>query len=127
MPEAEPKRAVHCVKTGCEMDGLDEVPSGNHPLGQKIRGNVSKEAWRMRVEQTKMIMNECRLNPGAREAQQFLLKQWRSTFSAKARRHPTRCRRRVGLRFDSRRMPELRRVFTGSCCRLSEGVSHEPT
>ncbi|MEJ5368031.1 MAG: oxidative damage protection protein [Bryobacteraceae bacterium] len=80
MSEAKPKRMVHCVKFGREMEGLDEVPFDNHPLGQKIYENVSKEAWRMWVEHMKMIMNEYRLNLGTREAQEFLLKQMEQYF-----------------------------------------------
>jgi Fe-S cluster biosynthesis and repair protein YggX len=69
------KRMVFCVKFGKEMVGLDEAPFDNHPLGQKIYENVSKEAWRMWVEHMKMLMNEYRLNLGNRDAQEFLLKQ----------------------------------------------------
>jgi len=68
-------RMVHCVKFQRQMQGLDEVPFEGHPLGQKIYENVSKEAWKMWVEQMKMIMNEYRLNLGTQEAQEFLLKQ----------------------------------------------------
>jgi|SRR4051794_27232702 Fe-S cluster biosynthesis and repair protein YggX len=68
-------RKVFCVKFQRELPGLDEVPFENHPLGQKIYENVSKEAWKMWIEQMKMIMNEYRLNLGTTEAQEFLLKQ----------------------------------------------------
>ncbi|MGC8881802.1 MAG: oxidative damage protection protein [Bryobacteraceae bacterium] len=80
MAEAKPKRMVHCVKFGREMEGLDEVPFDNHPLGQRIYDNVSKEAWRMWVEHMKMLMNEYRLNLGTREAQEFLLRQMEQYF-----------------------------------------------
>ena len=69
------KRMVMCVKFGKEMVGLDESPFDNHPLGQKIYENVSKEAWKMWVEHMKMLMNEYRLNLGNPEAQEFILKQ----------------------------------------------------
>ena len=62
------------------MPGLDEVPFDNHPLGQRIYDNVSKEAWKMWLEQMKMIMNEYRLNLGTQEAQEFLLKQMEDYF-----------------------------------------------
>src|SRR5208283_3384043 len=68
-------RMVFCVKFQRQMQGLDEVPFEGHPLGQKIYENVSKEAWKMRVEHMKMIMDEYRLNLGTQEAQEFLLKQ----------------------------------------------------
>ena len=67
-------RKVMCVKFQREMPGLDEAPFDN-PLGERIFENVSKEAWKMWIEQMKMIMNEYRLNLGTREAQEFLLEQ----------------------------------------------------
>ena len=54
-------RKVFCVKFQREMPGLDEAPFDNE-LGQKIYDTVSKEAWKIWVEQMKMIMNEYRLN-----------------------------------------------------------------
>jgi len=73
-------RQVFCVKFQREMPGLDEVPFDNHPLGQRIYENVSKEAWKLWLEQMKMIMNEYRLNLGTQEAQEFLLKQMEEYF-----------------------------------------------
>jgi Fe-S cluster biosynthesis and repair protein YggX len=67
-------RKVFCVKFQREMPALDEAPFDNE-MGQRIYDNVSKEAWKMWVEQMKMIMNEYRLNLGTTEAQEFLLKQ----------------------------------------------------
>ena len=74
------KRTVMCVKLKKELPGLEEVPFDNHPLGQKIYENVSKEAWRQWVDHMKMIMNEYRLNLGNPEAQEFLLKQMEDYF-----------------------------------------------
>ena len=79
-PEQAGGRKVFCVKFQREMPGLDEIPFDNHPLGQKIFESVSKEAWRLWLEQMKMIMNEYRLNLGTREAQEFLLKQMEAYF-----------------------------------------------
>jgi Fe-S cluster biosynthesis and repair protein YggX len=73
-------RKVFCVKFQREMPGLDETPFDNHPLGQRIYENVSKEAWRLWLEHMKMIMNEYRLNLGTPEAQEFLLKQMEDYF-----------------------------------------------
>jgi len=73
-------RKVFCVKFQREMPGLDEVPFDGHPLGQRIYENVSKEAWKLWLEQMKMIMNEYRLNLGTTEAQEFLLKQMEDYF-----------------------------------------------
>lgn len=55
-------RMVKCVKFGREMPGLDRIPWKGE-LGKRIYDNVSKEAWRMWVEHSKMLMNEYRLNP----------------------------------------------------------------
>ncbi len=73
-------RKVFCVKFQKEMPGLDEVPFDNHPLGQRIYENVSKEAWKLWLEQMKMLMNEYRLNLGTQEAQEFLMKQMEDYF-----------------------------------------------
>lgn len=78
--ESKPKRMVQCVKLGREMEGLDEPPFDNHPLGQRIYDNVSKEAWRQWVETMKMIMNEYRLNLGQKEHQEFLLQKMEEYF-----------------------------------------------
>jgi Fe-S cluster biosynthesis and repair protein YggX len=67
-------RTVFCVKFQREMPGLDEAPFDNE-MGQRVYENVSKQAWKMWLEQMKMIMNEYRLNLGTAEAQEFLLKQ----------------------------------------------------
>lgn len=74
------KRMVKCVKFGKEMAGLDEVPFDNHPLGQRIYDNVSKEAWKMWLEHMKILMNEYRLNLANPEAQKFLLDQMEQYF-----------------------------------------------
>jgi len=54
-------RLVHCVKFNREMEGLDEPPQPGE-LGQRIYENVSKQAWKMWVQQQIMIINEYRLN-----------------------------------------------------------------
>src|ERR1017187_8860351 len=79
--EAPPgARKVFCVKLQREMEGMDEVPFEGHPLGQKIYENVSKEAWKMRVEHMKMIMNEYRLNLGTKEEQEMLIQKMGNYF-----------------------------------------------
>ena len=72
-------RKVFCVKFQAEMPGLDEPPFDNE-LGQRIYENVSKQAWKMWVEQMKMIMNEYRLNLGNPDAQIFLMNQMEQYF-----------------------------------------------
>ncbi len=72
-------RKVFCVKFQREMPGLDEPPFDNE-MGQKIFDTVSKEAWKLWVEQMKMIMNEYRLNLSTPDAQQFLMTQMEQYF-----------------------------------------------
>ena len=55
-------RMVKCVKLGRELPGLDRIPWKGE-LGKRIYDNVSKEAWRMWVSHSTMILNEYRLNP----------------------------------------------------------------
>ena len=55
-------RVVHCAKFGKDMEGLDRVPWKGE-IGQRIYDNISKEAWKLWIEHSKMIMNEYRLNP----------------------------------------------------------------
>ncbi len=87
-PVAKPERMVFCVKLQKELPGLDEVPFDGHPLGQRIYDHVSKDAWKMWVEQMKMIMNEYRLNLGTPEAQEFLLRQMEEYFFGEGAAHP---------------------------------------
>jgi Fe-S cluster biosynthesis and repair protein YggX len=47
-------RMVHCVKFGKEMPGLDRVPWRGE-LGKRVYENVSKDAWKLWVEHSKMI------------------------------------------------------------------------
>ena len=81
-------RMVFCVKFQREMPGLTEAPFDSHPLGQRIYENVSKEAWKLWLEQMKMIMNKYRLNLGTAEAQEFLLKQMEDYFFGEGAKFP---------------------------------------
>lgn len=74
-----PEHIVHCAKLGKDLPGLDETPF-DHPLGQRIYDNVSKQAWDMWKEHLKMIINEFRLNPATLEAQEMILKQMEAYF-----------------------------------------------
>lgn len=63
---------VKCVKFGKEMPGLDEPPFDTE-LGQKIYESVSLEAWRLWGEHAKMVINEYRLNPADKKAQEIIV------------------------------------------------------
>jgi len=84
MPTPEPastvgKRMVKCVKFQREMAGLDEPPFDG-PLGQRVYENVSQEAWKLWQEHCKMILNEYRLNPAQKEAQEIIVKHMEDFF-----------------------------------------------
>ena len=54
-------RTVHCVKFNKEMEGLEKPPLKG-PVGQRVFENVSKEAWRLWLEHSKMLVNEYRID-----------------------------------------------------------------
>jgi Fe-S cluster biosynthesis and repair protein YggX len=60
-------RMVQCIKLGKELEGLDKPPIKGE-LGQRVFENVSKEAWKMWVEHSTMIVNEYRLELGTPHA-----------------------------------------------------------
>ena len=70
---------VFCVRNKKEMEGLDEPPFDSE-FGQKIYKNVSKAAWGEWVDRQKMLLNEYRLQPWTREAQEFLVEQMQEYF-----------------------------------------------
>lgn len=71
MTDGPARRTVRCVKLGRELPGLD-APPWPGPLGQRIYEQVSEEAWEMWEERMKMILNEYRLSPWQKEAQQLV-------------------------------------------------------
>jgi Fe-S cluster biosynthesis and repair protein YggX len=73
------RRMVYCVKLKRELPGLD-APPWPGPLGQRIYEQVSEEAWTMWEERMKMILNEYRLLPFQKEAQQLMAKQMEEFF-----------------------------------------------
>jgi Fe-S cluster biosynthesis and repair protein YggX len=52
---------VQCVKLGREAEGLDKQPIKGD-LGKRVFENVSKEAWKMWLEHSKMLINEYRID-----------------------------------------------------------------
>jgi Fe-S cluster biosynthesis and repair protein YggX len=59
---AQTVRMVKCVKLGRELPGLDRPPWKGE-IGKRIYDSVSKEAWAMWINHSKMLLNEFRLNP----------------------------------------------------------------
>jgi len=70
-----------------EMEGLDEPPFDSD-FGNKVYHNVSKQSWQEWSERQKMLLNEYRLQPWTREAQEFLVEQMEQFSSAKAPPYP---------------------------------------
>ena len=68
---ASGERTVKCVKFEKEMPGLDKPPWPGE-LGQRIYESVSVEAWKLWEEQMKMILNEYRLMPWQKQAQEMV-------------------------------------------------------
>ena len=72
-------RKVFCAKLLKELPGLD-APPWPGPLGQRIFENVSAEAWKQWEERMKMILNEYRLMPWQKEAQELVAKHMEEFF-----------------------------------------------
>jgi Fe-S cluster biosynthesis and repair protein YggX len=72
-------RTVFCVKFQKEMPGLDRTPWPGE-LGQRIYENVSLEAWKLWEDRMKMILNEYRLLPFQKEAQELVAKHMEEFF-----------------------------------------------
>jgi Fe-S cluster biosynthesis and repair protein YggX len=66
-------RTVLCVKFQKELPGLEEPPWPGE-LGQRIYQQVSADAWKLWEERMKMILNEYRLMPWQKEAQELVAK-----------------------------------------------------
>ena len=74
-----PPRTVSCVKFQKELPALDEPPWPGE-LGQRIYENVSVDAWKLWEERMKMILNEYRLMPWQKEAQDMVAKYMEDFF-----------------------------------------------
>jgi Fe-S cluster biosynthesis and repair protein YggX len=72
-------RMVMCAKFQKELPGLDAPPWPGE-LGQRIFDNVSAQAWKLWEERMKMILNEYRLMPWQKEAQDLVAKHMEDFF-----------------------------------------------
>ncbi len=72
-------RMVFCVKFQKELPGLDAPPWPGE-IGHRLYENVSAEAWKLWEDRQKMILNEYRLMPWQKEAQELILKQMEDFF-----------------------------------------------
>jgi Fe-S cluster biosynthesis and repair protein YggX len=80
-------RTVFCAKFQREMPGLDKAPWPG-ALGQRIYEHVSAEAWRQWEERMKMILNEYRLLPWQKEAQDLVARHMEEFFFGAAASPP---------------------------------------
>jgi Fe-S cluster biosynthesis and repair protein YggX len=72
---------VFCARYKKELEGLEERPFDSD-FGQKIYDQVSQKAWSEWLDRQKMLLNEYRLQPWTREAQEFLVEQMQEFFFA---------------------------------------------
>jgi Fe-S cluster biosynthesis and repair protein YggX len=72
-------RTVHCVKFQKDLPGLDAPPWPGE-LGQRIFENVSMDAWKLWEDRMKMILNEYRLMPWQKEAQELVARHMEDFF-----------------------------------------------
>jgi Fe-S cluster biosynthesis and repair protein YggX len=72
-------RMVMCAKFQKELPGLDAAPWPGE-LGQRIFDTVSAQAWKLWEERMKMILNEYRLMPWQKEAQDLVAKHMEEFF-----------------------------------------------
>ena len=72
-------RKVLCVKFQKELLGLDTPPWPGE-LGQRIYENVSVDAWKLWEERMKMILNEYRLMPWQKDAQDLMARYMEEFF-----------------------------------------------
>jgi Fe-S cluster biosynthesis and repair protein YggX len=81
------QRMVKCVKLHKELPGLEEPPWFGE-LGQRIYDNVSQEAWDQWLNLLRMLINEYRLVPSTKEAQEFIGSQMEQFFFGEGAAHP---------------------------------------
>jgi Fe-S cluster biosynthesis and repair protein YggX len=72
-------RTVFCVKLQKELPALDSAPWPGE-LGQRIQAQVSAAAWKLWEDRMKMILNEYRLMPWQKEAQDLVAKHMEEFF-----------------------------------------------
>jgi Fe-S cluster biosynthesis and repair protein YggX len=78
-PPAPGQHMVQCVKLQKLLPGMDAPPWPGE-LGKRIYDNVSAQAWKMWEERQKMILNEYRLLPWQKEAQELIARQLEEFF-----------------------------------------------
>jgi Fe-S cluster biosynthesis and repair protein YggX len=80
-------RMVQCVKLGRELPGLDKPPMPGE-LGQRIYEQVSREAWEMWQEHSRLLINHYGLNLADPDARQIMRQQMEEFFFGQDARMP---------------------------------------
>lgn len=75
----EAERTVHCIKLHQDLPGLQEPPWPGE-LGQRIYAQVSARAWKLWEDRMRMILNEYRLMPWQKEAQDLMARAMEEFF-----------------------------------------------
>lgn len=70
---------VKCIKFQKELPGLEEPPWPGE-LGQRIYDNVSQQAWNLWLDHLRILINEYRLSPATKEAQEFIAREMEHFF-----------------------------------------------
>ena len=78
-PDSKAGRTVRCSKFKRELLGLQEPPWPGE-LGKRIYENISADAWKLWEERMKMILNEYKLMPWQKEAQDLMAKHMEDFF-----------------------------------------------
>lgn len=86
-PVAAGTRMVHCVKFDKDLPGLDRVPWKGE-IGKRVYETVSKDAWKLWLEHSKMVMNEYRLNPLDPNSQKIMEEQMEQFFFGEGSKLP---------------------------------------
>ena len=86
---------MHCVKFQKDTS-RSRLTTVAGRTGQRIFENVSAQAWKLWEERQKMILNEYRLMPWQKEAQELIGSIWKISSSEPVPRcHPVTCHSRL--------------------------------
>ena len=72
-------RLIPCVKFGKEKEGLEKPPLRG-TIGQRVYEHVSKEAWSLWLEHSKMLINEYRLDISSESGQKVWMDELEKYF-----------------------------------------------
>ena len=80
-------RPIDVAERFRDLPGLDRIPWKGE-IGKRVYENVSKDAWKMWLEHSKMVMNEYRLNPLDPSSQKIMEEQMEQFFFGEGAKLP---------------------------------------